>query len=87
MDETDLQLEPDEDASRQQDQIARLYKQIFEEDKRGKLIFQDLYVRFGRDLGVTDGGIDAVLKTYQNIGKQAVLDHILRMCDRADGKP
>jgi len=60
------------------------YADIFEVDKRGQRILEDLICRFVRS-SVTDGGIDAVLKTYERIGQRKPLDFITSMINRANG--
>lgn len=60
------------------------YLQLFEEDKRGQAVFDDLSARFVRP-AVTDGGIDAVLKTYKALGAREILDHIVLQINRARG--
>ena len=63
-----------------------LYRQIFEVDKRGAMILENLVVLFSKP-AVTDGGIDAVLKTYQRMGEQAVVQHIIKLINRANQVP
>lgn len=65
------------------EQRQELYRQIFEVDKRGAAILDDLVRMFSKP-AVTDGGIDAVLKTYQRMGEQAVVQHIVRMINLAN---
>lgn len=67
------------------DELDLLYLDIFETDQRGATIFEDLFRRFGRGGVVTDGGIDAVLKTYQRAARREVLDYIVTRCNRARG--
>ena len=67
------------------DELDLLYLDIFETDQRGAAIFEDLFRRFGRGGVVTDGGIDAVLKTYQRAARREVLDYIVTRCNRARG--
>lgn len=65
--------------------LDRLYLDIFETDQRGAAIFDDLFRRFGRGGVVTNGGIDAVLQTYQRAARREVLDYIVTRCNRARG--
>lgn len=60
------------------------YADLFEVDKRGQRILEDLICRFVRP-SVTDGGIDAVLKTYERLGQRKPLDFITSMINRANG--
>lgn len=61
-----------------------LFRQVFEVDKRGEAILDHLIQRFSLP-AVTDGGIDAVLKTYERMGKKAMLDYIVGQINRANG--
>lgn len=61
-----------------------LYRAIFEQDRRGAAILEKLVQRFSRP-AVTEGGIDAVLKTYSRMGEQAVVQHIVRQINLANG--
>jgi len=63
-----------------------LYRQIFELDKRGAMILEHMVVLFSKP-AVTDGGIDAVLKTYQRMGEQSVVQHIIKLINRANQVP
>jgi hypothetical protein len=60
------------------------YADLFETDKRGARILEDLILRFVRP-PVTDGGIDAVLKTYERLGQRKPIDYIATMINRAAG--
>lgn len=62
---------------------ADLYRQIFEIDKRGAAIFEDLVSRFSKP-AVIEGGIDAVIKTYHHMGEHAVIQHIVRQINIAN---
>lgn len=68
---------------------AGLYREIFEVDQRGAAILEDLVRMFSKQ-AVTEGGIDAVLKTFHRQGEQAVVQHIVRMiniANRVDDQP
>lgn len=60
------------------------YKAIFEDDRRGAAILQDLLQRFVRP-SVSTGGIDAVLQTFERAGQRKPIDFIATMIDRANG--
>lgn len=76
--------EPDQFAERAR--IDALYHAIFEADKRGQALFDDLYLRFARGAKVyTDGGIDAVLKTYKASAQREVIEYIVTRVNRANG--
>jgi hypothetical protein len=66
--------------------LAQLYHDIFELDARGAAIFEDLYKRYASPARVhTDGGIDAVLKTYRAAAHREVIEHIVRQVNRHKG--
>ena len=68
--------------------LAQLYRDIFEKDGRGQVLFEDLYQRFAAHAKVhTDGGIDAVLKTYRASAHREVVEYITRQINRANGVP
>lgn len=64
----------------------QIYKDIFEDDRRGAAILEDLTARFARP-AVTTGGIDAVLQTYHRDGMRRVIEHIVSQINRANGVP
>jgi hypothetical protein len=66
------------------EEIAYLYRDVFESDRRGALILEDLVQRFSRPM-VTKGGIDAVLQSFARGGERNVVDHIVRQINRANG--
>ena len=61
-----------------------LYKQVFEDDRRGAAILEHLTQLFARP-AVTSGGIDAVLQTYHRDGQRRVLEFIVGQINRANG--
>ena len=62
------------------------YRRLFEDNADGVAVLEDLIARFTRTQ-VSEGGIDAVLKTYERGGMRKVLDHILGQINRAHGVP
>lgn len=68
-----------------QKHLQQLYLDVFETDARGAVIFEDLFARFGKGGVITDGGIDAVLKTYKGAAHRQVLDYITKMCNAGRG--
>ena len=60
------------------------YKDLFETDKRGARILEHLVRIFVKD-PVTEGGIDAVLKTFTFAGQRKPLDFIVKQINRANG--
>jgi hypothetical protein len=65
---------------------AEVYRAIFETDKRGAAILEDMVRLFSKPAS-TEGGIDAVLKTYHRMGENNVVQHIVRQINRANGVP
>lgn len=61
-----------------------IYKAVFEDDKRGAAILEELIQRFSRP-AVTTGRIDAVLKTYHREGARSVVDFIVARINQANG--
>ncbi|HCW17738.1 hypothetical protein [Achromobacter sp.] len=63
-----------------------VYKEIFEDDRRGAAILEDLLMRF-RPKVVTTGGIDAVLQTYRHAAHRELLEWVVSQINRANGVP
>lgn len=61
-----------------------IYAQIFEDDRRGAAIFEELVLRFSKP-AVTKGGIDAVLQTYHHEGQRSVVQFIVAKINQAHG--
>lgn len=61
-----------------------MFREVFEQHPTGALILEHLINRFTRP-AVTEGGIDAVLKTYLRQGQRQPLDYILAQMNRANG--
>lgn len=66
------------------EQIDAMFKRVFEDHHEGRIVLEVLISRFARN-AVTVGGIDAILKTYQQSGAREVLDHIVLRINRANG--
>jgi hypothetical protein len=62
----------------------RVYARLFEEDREGAAVLDELAARFARP-AVTKGGIDAVLQTYHNDGARAVIEFIVARVNQANG--
>lgn len=63
---------------------AEVYARVFENHAEGVQVLEDLVRRFHRP-AVTEGGIDAVLKTYHREGARAVVDFIINRVNQARG--
>jgi hypothetical protein len=63
-----------------------MYLEVFEQHPTGRLVLEHLITVFTQQ-AVTEGGIDAVLKTYQRMGQRRVLEHIINQINRAQGVP
>lgn len=66
------------------EQLAEYCRQLFEVDKRGQLVLEELVRRFAQP-AVTNGGIDAILQTYHRMGANAVMQFIVAQINRANG--
>lgn len=66
------------------EQLDAMFKRVFEQHAEGRIVLEVLIRRFARN-AVTVGGIDAILKTYQQSGHREVLDHIVLRINRANG--
>lgn len=62
----------------------RDYADLFEVDKRGARILEDMIRRFYRP-PAKSGGIDRILDAHEFIGRRQVLDFIATQIDRANG--
>lgn len=60
------------------------YKAIFEDDRRGAAIFEDLTRRFAGKVYVK-GGHEADRETCYNAGKRDVIEFIVAQINRANG--
>lgn len=60
------------------------YRLIFEQNKVGQKIFEDLLSRFGR-LPPKDGGLDRILNQFEYSGQRRVIDHIALRIDQSNG--
>lgn len=65
---------------------AQDYADLFEVDKRGQRILDDLIRRFYRQPSKSNG-IDRVLDSHEYLGRQQVLDFITDQIKRANGAP
>lgn len=61
-----------------------MFKELFEDHPTGRIVLEALIVRFTRP-PVTEGGIDAVLKTFNRAGQRMPLDFIVTQINRANG--
>ena len=61
-----------------------MFRELFEEHPTGRVVLEHLIVKFTRP-AVTEGGIDAVLKTYLRQGTRIPLDYIVGQINRAHG--
>lgn len=63
---------------------AQKYSQIFEDDKRGAAIFDELVHKFGGEVYVP-GGLEGARQTDYRAGQLSVLNFILRKINQAHG--
>lgn len=62
------------------------YADIFEVDRRGARVFEDLVRRFYRPPSKSSG-IDRILDAHEFIGGRRILDFIANQINRANGVP
>lgn len=73
-------------ARAEQARIDGLFFDLFEVDRRGIEVFEILYRRFASKAKVhTEGGIDAVLKTYRDSAHREVIEYVVLRCNRGRG--
>lgn len=73
-------------ADSEKERVDRLFLDLFDVDRRGIEVFDVLYRRFAGSAKVhTEGGIDAVLKTYRDAAHREVIEYIVTRCNRARG--
>jgi len=60
------------------------YADLFEVDRRGAHILEDLIQRFGRQPSKSSG-IDRILDTHEFIGRRQILDFVVSQINRANG--
>ena len=63
-----------------------IYARIFDENRDGANILEELTRRFARPAKL-EGGIDAVLATYHRDGQRSVLEFIVNRINQANGVP
>lgn len=61
-----------------------LYAQVFQDDKRGEAILEELVARFGGG-AVFHGELAAAFRTYFNAGQRSVVDFIVLKINMAKG--
>lgn len=62
------------------------YARLFEENREGALVLEELTRRFARPAKL-EGGIDAVLTTYHRDGARSVIEFIVARINQANGVP
>jgi hypothetical protein len=62
-----------------------IYQRLFDQGD-GALVLEELLAIFAKP-AVTEGGIDAVLKTYQRAGARSVVEFIVQKMNTANGVP
>jgi hypothetical protein len=69
------------------DDLATLYREIFEVDLRGQRVLEDLHRRFGTPKCLSVGGLDALMTTYKSSAQAAVIGFIFAQINKAAGVP
>lgn len=75
----------DEAAARQVEHLNGLYRQIFEDDKRGEAILLDLQRRFVKRPDPNDFTPEGMLRAFVRTHQREVLEYILRRINAAHG--
>lgn len=75
------------DHEAQRAHLASLYRQIFEEDKRGQLLLEDLMARFVRKPNPNDFTQEGMLRTFVQTHQREVVEYIVRQINQAHGVP
>lgn len=65
--------------------LAQLYRQIFEDDKRGEAILLDLQSRYVRRPSPKDFSQEGMLRTFVQTHQREVIEYIVRMVNAAHG--
>ncbi len=63
-----------------------IYARLFEENRDGANVLEELTRRFARPAKL-EGGIDAVLATYHRDGARSVIEFIVNRINQAHGVP
>lgn len=65
------------------EQLAQLFADVFEADKRGEAVLDHLVQVFARE--PAGAGLDRAVALIEYAGRRQVLDYILRQINRANG--
>ena len=67
------------------DHLPALYKAIFEDDRRGQAILDDLQRRFCRRPNPDDFSQEGMLRGFVRTHQREVVEYIVRQINRANG--
>lgn len=67
--------------------LSGLYKAIFEDDKRGQVLLEDLMRRFVRKPNPNDFSQEGMLRTFVQTHQREVVEYIVRQINRANDVP
>lgn len=65
--------------------LSGLYKAIFEDDKRGQVLLEDLMARYVRRPNPNDFSQEGMLKTFVQSHQREVVEYIVRQINAAHG--
>ena len=65
--------------------LARLYVEVFEDDKRGAAILLDLMARFVRRPNPNDFTPEGMLRTFVHTHQREVIEYIVRQINAGNG--
>lgn len=80
-----MNAEDDDGAGAERARLDALYLAIFENDRRGQAVFDDLYARFVRRPSTTDFTQEGMLKAFVQTHQREVIEYIVRCVNRASG--
>lgn len=67
--------------------LARLYREIFEDDKRGQVLLEDLMKRYVRKPNPNDFTQEGMLRTFVQTHQREVVEYIVRQINAAHDVP
>lgn len=80
-----MTAEDEDGAGAERARLDALYLAIFENDRRGQAVFDDLYARFVRRPNKHDFTQEGVLKAFVQTHQREVIEYIVRCVNRASG--
>lgn len=79
--------EGEEEFARKRAHLDGLYRAIFEDDKRGATLLEDLHQKFVKAPNPKDFTQEGMLRTFVQSHQREVIEYILRRINAAHGVP